>query len=115
MTMQQITHALEHIGPLSALELSLQLVLSRLAVNKQVKQLREKKRVYITRFERQPDGVQGRCTPVYALGEKNDAKPLDRNHRREVSQRYYARHSAVISTRRYSKRRTALGVWAGLA
>lgn len=114
MTMKQITDALDHIGAMSRFELQTHLGLSHLAVNKQIRQLRNKKRIHITRFERQPDGVQGRCIPVYALGDKEDAQPLRAATRRDVSQRYYERHSAVISTRRYAKQRAALGPWAGL-
>lgn len=115
MTMQQIADALADIGPMSGVELQAHLDISRLAVNRQVKQLRTKQLVHITRYERQPDGHQGRCIPVYALGGKEDAVPLKANSRRDVGQRYYERHSAAISTRRYSKRRAALGPWAGLA
>lgn len=115
MTMQQITAALEDIGQMSALELCTHLGLSRLATNKQIKQLRTRKAIHIARYERQPDGLQGRCIPVYALGDAADALPLPARKPAEINRRYYARNVALVSVRRYSKQRGALGVWAGLA
>ena len=114
MTMPQITAALENIGPMSGAELARHLGIARLDSNKQVKQLRDKRLVHIAHYERQPDGQQGRCIPVYALGGSPDAVPPKARSHTETNQRYHARHAAIISTRRYAKRRQALGVWAGL-
>ena len=115
MTMQQITAALDAIGPMSAHELCVHLGISRLATNKQIKQLRDKKAIHIAHHERQPDGVQGRCIPMYAQGDAPDAAAPGMRSKRDTNQRYHKRHSAIISARRYPVQRSALGVWAGLA
>lgn len=115
MTMKQIADCLLNIGPMSAFELQLHIGVSRLATNKQIKQLRTKGLVRVDSFERQPNGTKGRCIPVYALGDAPDALALRALTSKIINQRYNARHAAIISTRRYSKQRGALGVWAGLA
>lgn len=114
MTMQQITDSLLNIGPMTAFELHVHIGLRRLTTNQQIKLLRNSKSIHITRYDRQPEGVKGRCSPVYALGDLPDAEPLKRVSKKITNQRYTTRYAAVISTKRYSKKRNALGVWAGL-
>ena len=114
MTMQKIINSLGRIGPMSGAELAQFIGITHVATNKQLRQLRNLQSVHITRYERQPDGKQGRCIPVYALGNLADAAPLKMRNYSDISKRYYQRHRMEISVRRYHKQRTYLGAWAGL-
>jgi len=114
MTMKQITTALDDIGPMSALELHRLMGITRLATNKQIKLLRDKGLIRIERYDRQPDGTQGRAAPIYGLGSEPDAQPIRAQSTRQRNQKYNRRHAALISARRYPHVRQAAGVWAGL-
>jgi len=110
----EIVRLLTNIGGMSMAELARLIGEKRIRVQKAVRVLRNRRGVYVLRYERQPDGVKGRCTPVYAVGPGEDAKPPTKRSRADTCKRYYKRHSASISARRYTKQREQLGVWRGL-
>lgn len=113
MSMYTIKLALEH-GPLSVRELMEATGQARVALNKSLRRLRDRKLVYISAYERQPEGNQGAFVPYYTLGDAKDAprpKALSVSERNKI---YRRRHKAAISARRYPHLRESLGVWAGL-
>lgn len=112
--MAQITTALDDIGPMSALELACLTGLVRLTVNKQIRQLRAKGEIHIARYEHQPDGQRGRLIVVYGIGGVEDAPLMPARTVKQRNRKYYQRHAALISARRYPHVRQAAGVWAGL-
>lgn len=78
-----------------------------------IRQLRKKKRIYITRYTRQ-DGVGGRCTPHYALGDGPDAplpKQIDHKTRNAA---YRDRHRALLNARNMARRGREYNFWKGL-
>lgn len=113
-TDKEVLRLLTDIGEMSMAEMVRLTGLKHMRVQKAVRVLRDAGHMYIQRYERQPDGVKGRCTPIYVAGIGEDAKPLPRLSRKTVCKRYRERHAAIISTRRYTKQREQLGVWSGL-
>lgn len=113
MSMLAIKEALQH-GPLSTQELCAMLNQARVAVNKSLRRLRDRREVFIGSWERQPEGHQGAFVPYYKLGNHQDVKrpePLSVSERNKL---YRRRHKARISARRYPHHVSALGVWSGL-
>ena len=112
MTGDDLIAVLTAAGPMSALELMSHMGMNRNMISTRVRRARP--RIHIERYERQPDGVGGRCAPIYAAGVGTDAQPLKRLSRFQVTKRYRERHAAVISARRYRDYHIAQGPWAGL-
>ena len=110
----QIKLALDDIGPMSSLELRRLLGLKQTTAQKYIRRLREEKQIYITRRDRQPDGMGGRFAPIYAIGEGQDSRGPVVRDASERNKRYRKRHAAILSARRYPHVRQAAGVWAGL-
>jgi hypothetical protein len=113
MSMLSIKGALQH-GALSTVELCETLNKERVAVNKSLRRLRDRKEVFILYYERQPEGHRGSFVPYYSLGSMRDAKkpaPLSISER---NKQYRRRHKAAISARRYPHHVSAMGVWSGL-
>ena len=113
MSMFAIKQALEH-GPMSTAELCELLGQARVAINKSLRRLRNRKEVFISYYERQPEGRSGAFVPYYNLGHHYDAKQPEPLSIPERNKLYRKRHRARISARRYPKHMSALGVWAGL-
>lgn len=109
---RDLTRALIDAGPMSRAELVLHLRSTPDAVSYLLRKARPG--IYIVRYDRQPEGVSGRCAPVYAVGNRPDATPLARLSNAETRKRYHARHTRLISIRRYPDYHRDQGVWAGL-
>jgi hypothetical protein len=111
--MMAIKEVLQH-GPLSVREMVELLGQARVALNKSLRRLRDRKQVYICAWERQPEGHQGAFVPYYTLGDEPDAQRPKALTVSERNKEYRRRHQAAISARRYPHLRETLGVWAGL-
>jgi hypothetical protein len=106
---------LRDLGPMSAKELMELTKRSRRAIWDSLVILRNAKRIHICRYDRQEDGVAGRCIPIYKVGNKPDCPKLERVSVLERDRKYRKRNKAVISAK---KRAVATGgvahVWGGL-
>lgn len=114
MTQAQVIAALETIGTMSTTDICQITSLGRSGVQEQLRNLRAKKLVYIAHYERQPPGHPGGMVPVYALGNRPDTPKPKAKTRAQICRDHYARHTAIISARRYPNARQSAGVWAGL-
>lgn len=114
MSMENIMSALVNIGPLKQVELMQFLRISSVTAFRQIKALKEAKKIHITRFERQPSGKRGSPSPVYAAGRGVDAVKPEPKTQQQRNREYKERHGAIIAARKKPTRRIALGMWAGL-
>jgi len=113
MSVEAVKEALRH-GPMSSLELAQMLGRSQVFVRKRLRILRDKKSVYISVYERAPEGKAGPFVPYYSLGRKTDVprpKPITKT---EMHARNWRRYKALIQARRRPHIRESMGPWAGL-
>ena len=112
---EAVYFALDDIGPMTTYELIRLLGRKRNSVVYTLSTLRKARRIHVCRWERQPEGTQGRMAPVYAIGNEPDVKQPNRRGPKEVSTRYRKRHATEISVRRYGDRSTKVNnIWSGL-
>ena len=105
---------LDSIGAMSAVELERLTGFPRLTVNCCLSILRTKKKIYIHKFDRQPDGKAGRCIPSYAIGDLPDAVEPPQVDSRARNAKYRKRHSAILLARGRVRRGNTINVWGGL-
>ncbi|CAB5219060.1 hypothetical protein UFOVP229_24 [uncultured Caudovirales phage] len=99
---------------MSTLDICMLLNQARVAVNKSLRKLRDRNEVFISFYERQPEGRTGAFVPHYNLGKHQDAKKPTPISKAERDKAYRRRHKARISAKRYPHHVSALGVWSGL-
>lgn len=112
MIRDDILDALRHIGPMTMVEVTHHLGRERVSVFKAMRRLQAERLVYIKEWKR-PER-QGSRSPIYALGNRPDAKEPPPLTTSERERRYRERNRARISVRRYASRSTLVGMWAGL-
>lgn len=110
----EVLALLDDIGPMSTADMARLTGRTQQSIGDSLRRLRSRRMIHIARYERQPDGHRGRCTPVYAVGDVQDAPEPRQIGVSERNKAYRRRHKALISARRYTAQRTALGVWSGL-
>ena len=113
MRMQAIKDALQH-GPMSTVELAEMLKEKRENVNKDLRRLRDRREVYISYYERQPEGYSGAFVPYYRVGKHQDASKPELLSCKERARVYRQRNKALIMARRRPDLVSAMGVWSGL-
>lgn len=113
MRMQAIKDALKH-GPMSTVELAQMLKEQRENINKDLRRLRDRREVYISYYERQPEGHSGAFVPYYKLGKYHDANKPEVLSCKERAKVYRQRNKALITARRRPEVVSAMGVWSGL-
>lgn len=111
---EQILRALQLVGPMGTTEMARYLSRTNTSVNDSIRRLRRDERVHIVRYDHQPDGTRGRMIPIYAEGGGGDAEYPGATDASTRNKKYRARHSKLISIRRYHKLREKVGMWAGL-
>lgn len=104
---------LRDIGPMTAAEIAKQVGRGISSSRSYVRELRQLRVVFITAYERQPDGMAGRCIPVYAVGDLPDvAEP--RKTPLQRSRDYIKRHRARLWARDTIRNERTPNFWAGL-
>lgn len=106
--------ALKDIGSMNAAELELHTGFTRLVVNDCLRRLRDKGLIYIARFERQPEGLAGRCIPFYSAGCGVDAMEPKQLTSKQRNAMYRKRHRARLNARMRARRGSVINVWKGL-
>ena len=104
-----VAHALQTIGPMTCLELSVLLVRSVHGIRDSLRRLDGQ--IHIARY--QPPANRGRRAPVYAWGPGEDAVE-GANSVRERNRKYRIRHRAIIAARNVRRRGGSRSIWAGL-
>lgn len=109
-----VLKALKDIGAMSASELELHTGFKRLVVNDCLRRLRDKGEIYVSRFERQPDGTAGRCIPYYTAGCGVDAMEPKQLTSKQRNAMYRKRHAAILRARTNARRGRTVSMWKGL-
>lgn len=113
MSEQSVLNAIRELGPMGTTELAQHLDLHRQTVVQTMRRLRDKKRVYISGYQRQDGGGRGWYTVLYSIGNKQDRPKPKGLTPTERSRRYRERNKAIIALRR-AKVKTQATPWTGL-
>lgn len=112
---EELFEYLRDLGPMSARELTQVTGRTRRAIWDSLTLLRDAKRIYICRYEHQEDGVAGRCSPIYKIGNLPDCKMPQRKSTLERDRKYRLRNKAVLQARQRARRSgEPANVWSGL-
>ena len=107
MNMIEIVETLTTTGPMTSKQIGERLYMSKSAVSRYLKKLKDKKMIYISDYQRCVQG--GHHSPIYAIGDAPYAEPPPRSTKPRKTQ---VRIPRVVDA--LKSRNQEAGMWAGL-